>query len=98
MAKLNRYTSGCNSTQSAKSASATDSSAFRGRNLTATLTLPGTSENTTLTSYFQFSHVIIKFTVIFSPNFADPDFFSLRILFLIITEKLNIANSNGIKA
>lgn len=37
-----RETSGCNSTQSAKSASATDSSALRGRNLTATRTLPGT--------------------------------------------------------
>lgn len=35
-------TSGCNSTQSAKSASATNSSAFRGRNLTATRTLPRT--------------------------------------------------------
>lgn len=35
-------TSGCNSTQSAKSASAIVSSAFLGRSLTATLTLPGT--------------------------------------------------------
>lgn len=37
-----RNTSGCNSTQSAKSASDANSSAFRGRNLTATRTLPGT--------------------------------------------------------
>jgi hypothetical protein len=38
-----KSTSGCNSTQSAKSASATNSSALRGRNLTATRTLPGTT-------------------------------------------------------
>lgn len=37
-----RITSGCNSTQSAKSASALDSSALRGRSLNATRTLPGT--------------------------------------------------------
>jgi len=42
-----RETSGCNSTQSAKSASATDSSALRGRNLTATRTLPGTVKTVT---------------------------------------------------
>lgn len=46
MATNLRTTSGCNSTQSAKSASATDSSAFLGRNLTATRTLPGTVQST----------------------------------------------------
>lgn len=43
---INTGTSGCNSTQSAKSASAACSSAFRGRNLTATLTLPETAQVT----------------------------------------------------
>lgn len=52
-------TSGCNSTQSAKSASAANSSVFRGLNLTATLTLPETTRDNKNTFHIEINKIIL---------------------------------------